>query len=238
MNNSSQVVKKDSLVQTRATLKWEDQGIIHRDSHYIPKLNIWCDQLPRGLEQKLMDSRIGDCISLKFPAEILIPSHESHKMFTLKRSQYLPKSGYQDEEPQPGRFYPMGNLRGISGIFRSDVRPFLVRELDKESIKIDCNHPLARKALKLELRIEAIESIFQERGGECIDLASHLSNGGSGMHTGQVKFGTESYIEQPYYREDENNDSGFYKTERLQSHLDEVARNEIAKLYHMLLQPG
>ena len=57
-------------------------------------------------------------------------------------------------------------FRGISGIFRSDVRPFLVRELDKESIKIDCNHPLARKALKLELRIEAIESIFQERGGE------------------------------------------------------------------------
>ena len=30
----------------------------------------------------------------------------------------------------------------------------------------------------------------------------------------------------------------FYKTERLQSHLDEVARNEIANLYHLLLQPG
>ena len=53
-----------------------------------------------------------------------------------------------------------------------------------------------------------------------------------------MNFGTESYIEQPYYREDENNDSGFYKTERLQSHLDEVARNEIEKLYHMLLQHG
>ena len=93
--------------------------------------------------------------------------------------------------------------------------------MEKESIKIDCNHPLARKTLKLELRIEAIESIFQERGGECIDLASHLSNGGPGMQTGQVNFGTESYIEQPYFREDENTDSVFYKTERLQSHLPE-----------------
>ena len=157
MKNSSQVVKKDSLVQTGEILNWEDLGIIHSDSPSIPKLNIWCDQLPRRLEQKLIDSRIGDCISLKFPAEILIPSHESHKMFTLKRSQYLPKSGYQDGESQPGRFYPMGNIRGISGIFRSDARSFLVRELDKESIKIDSNHPLARKALKLELRIEAIE---------------------------------------------------------------------------------
>ena len=100
-----------------------------------------------------------------------------------------------------------------------------MRELDKESIKIDCNHPLARKTLKLELRIENIESIFQERGGECIDLASHLSNGGPGMQTGQVNFGTEYYIEQPYFREDEINDSVFYKTERLHSHLDEVARN-------------
>ena len=53
-----------------------------------------------------------------------------------------------------------------------------------------------------------------------------------------MNFGTEYYIEQPYFREDENNDSVFYKIERLQSHLDEVARNEIAKLYHMLLQPG
>ena len=129
-------------------------------------------------------------------------------------------------------------LGGISGIFRSDVRPFLVRELDKKSIKIDCNHPLARKALNLELRIEAIESIFQERGGECIDFASHLSNGGPGIQAGLVSFGTESYIDQTYYREDENYDSGFYKTERLQSHLDELARNEIKKLYHMLLQPG
>ena len=51
------------------------------------------------------------------------------------------------------------------------------------------------------------------------------------MQTGQVNFGTDYYIEQPYFREDENNDSVFYKTERLQSHLDEVARNEIEKLY-------
>ena len=100
-----------------------------------------------------------------------------------------------------------------------------VLDTSKESIKIDCNHPHARKALELELRIEAIESIFQERGGECIDLASHLSNGGHGMQTGQVNFGTEYYIEQPYFREDEINDSVFYKTERLHSHLDEVARN-------------
>ena len=58
------------------------------------------------------------------------------------------------------------------------------------------------------------------------------------MQTSLVNFLTVSYIEQSYCREDENNDSVFYKTERLQSQLDEVARNEIEKLYHMLLQHG
>ena len=55
-------VTKTALIQARGTLVWEENGVLHRDTCHLPKLNLWRDLLPPELEQKLLEAENGDKI--------------------------------------------------------------------------------------------------------------------------------------------------------------------------------
>ena len=110
--------------------------------------------------------------------------------------------------------------QGMHGVFRSDLRPFRIIDRDANHFWIDCKPLLAGRDLKLELDLETISASQQERGGQCIDLASKLSEGGPGMQASIKGVKTEFESGTPYFRVDEDNDLNFYQKPRMLPHLD------------------
>ena len=228
-------VTKTTLIQARGTLVWEENGVLHRDACHLPKLNLWRDLFPPELEQKLLGAEAGEKIEMTFPAGNLIPDHDPAKIFKVYSGQFDFNEEDPFIEPKLGLFYRLGCLTGMSGVFRSDLRPFRIIDQDANQIWIDCNPPLAGRDLMLELDLETISASQQERGGQCIDLASKLSEGGPGMQAGLNGLKTEFNSGKSYFREDEDNDLNFYQKPRLLPHLDIGARAELEGLYARLL---
>ncbi len=228
-------VTETNLIQARGSLVWEENGVIHRDTCNLPKLNLWRDLFPPELEEKLLGAEEGEKIEMAFPAGSLIPDHDPAKVFKVYSSQF----DFSEEdpliEPKLGLFYRLGCLTGMHGVFRSDLRPFRIIDRDANQIWIDCNPPLAGRDLKLELDLETISASQQERGGQCIDLASKLSEGGPGMQASIKGIKTEFESGTPHSREDGDNDLNFYQKPRMLPHLDTQAQAELEGLYGQLL---
>ena len=94
---------------------------------------------------------------------------------------------------------------------------------------------MAGRDLGLESDLETINASQQERGGQCIDLASKLSEGGPGMQASLKGLKTEFDSETTYFREDGDSDFNFYQKPKLLPHLDLHARAEPEGLYARLL---
>ena len=81
-------VNQTALIQARGTLVWEENGVLHRDTCYFPKLNLWRDLLPPELEQKLLGAETGEKIEITFPAGTLIPGRYPAKVFKVYSKQF------------------------------------------------------------------------------------------------------------------------------------------------------
>ncbi|MAE44461.1 MAG: SAM-dependent methyltransferase [Magnetovibrio sp.] len=229
-------VTQSSLIEARGSLQWRDRGVEHCDTCHLPKLNLWRDLLPPGLGQRLLGAEVGEIIEMDFAPGTLIANHDPGKVFHVHSSQFDFAEMDPLKEPRVGLFYRLGCLQGMSGIFRSDLRPFRIIGREAEGFRIDCNHPLAGRKLRLELRLESIRVSRQERGGQCIDLASKLGEGGPGMQAGLQAVKTEFDLEEPFSRKDEELDLNFYEKPRLIPHLDRRAQTELEELYFKLLK--
>ena len=231
-------VTKTTLIQALCGLVWKENGVIHHDNCYFPRLNLWRDLLPLELEQKILVANEGEKIIIACPAGSIIPDHDPAKVFKVNSKYFEFKKDDQLKELRIGLFYKLGCLKSMSGVFSADIRPFRIIDQNPNQISIDCNPPLAGKDLCLELDIETISASKQERGGQCIDLASKLSEGGPGMQASLKDVKTEFDSGKAYVREDEDNDLNFYQNPRLVPHLDKRAQAELEGLYGRLLTKG
>ena len=228
-------VTETTLIQARGSLLWEENGVIHRDTCNLHKLNVWRDLFPPKLEEKLLGAEEGEKIEMAFPAGSLIPDHDPAKVLKVYPSQFDFNEENPLEEPKLGLFYRLGCLKGLHGVFRSDLSPFRIIDRDASQFWIDYNPPMAGRDLRLELDLETISASQQERGGRCIDLASKLSEGGPGMQASIKGVKTEFESGNPYSREDGDNDLNFYQKPRMLPHLDTQAQAELEGLYGQLL---
>ena len=218
------------LVDSVWRLTWESQDAVHTEELFVP-FNPWRDAglCPPALAQHFEHPEPGDRCRLTLPPGEFIPPRQADKEYDLPLGHFA--SGTRT--PRAGRFYPKHLLKGCSG----NLTPFRCIEVGNGSLTADFNHPLAGKSLSLEVITREIQQKRAERGGECRDWLDHLTSG-PGIQARHQGRPTDFFTDDPFQRQDEGNDAGFYAQPRLVDHVDTRAQATIAAVHSRLLRPG
>lgn len=228
----------DSLADFKLTMTWSNQEITHTEVYFADEANLYRDFFPKNIAEQLLNKPVGEKISLLFKPGELLPVRSEKNIHRIRPNQCNMKIiPGKPEQPRKGRFYPKGILGGITGVFSENVTPFRVLDADENRVIADFNHPLADQALVLTVEILYIKSKRKERGGACMDWAEPLTSG-PGIQSRFEGKTSDFFSDDPFSREDDHSDKEFYAKERLVSHIDELARKNLADFYGQRLKKG
>lgn len=227
----------DSVADISFRLDWKSDLAEHTDIFFGQKVNFWRDCFPDELRGDLMGRTIGETIQAEFEPGGIIPLADNRKTFDIRDRQFGRRFNNESVEPRSGRFYPKGILAGIANVFSQNIEPFrLAKKLDSD-IRVDFNHPMAGKPVRLTAEIRDIGLKKSERGGTCQDWAETLTMG-PGMQARWKAGPTDFFSDDPFRRADKNPDALFYKNPRFVSHLDDHAKNTVGEFYAKYLKNG
>jgi len=225
---------KNSAAAMEFSFTWETDVGSHTDCRYVQNVNLWRDIFPGTLHESLMDKTAGDVIETVFEPGDLIPDFNDSLIVGIKGKQI---DRDMASNPRYGRYYPKGMLGGVAGIFKENREPFRCAQSDDTGIHADMNHPLSGRSVLMKTEIETVGSRHSERGGSCMALEDLVLNG-PGMQTRINGRATDFFSDDPFSRDDETDDAGFYERPRLVNHLDDMAIEVISDVYGRLIPPG
>jgi hypothetical protein len=231
-------ISEVSLATLQFQLDWLSDVARHKDVIRAEPVNLWRDLLPEPVERALKGSTAGDRLFFSFPPGQVAPPFEPKKRFKLNSRQFERREIDSHKiEPRRGRFYPKGLLQGIPGVFSNNVTPFRCANVTPSEVTVDFNHPLAERAVDLQVTVDDVREKNGDRGGRLEDWMEVLANG-PGMQARYNGSATDFFSDDPFARTDEEDDALFYKEPRLITHIDSQAQKIISTLYGDLLQPG
>ena len=231
-------ISNDNLATLRFELDWLSDVARHKDVVRAEPVNFWRDIFPEPVGKGLQGSATGDRLHFSFPPGQITPPFDSKKRFQLKNQQFERREiNSLKIEPRQGRFYPKGLLKDVSGVYPNNVTPFRCSKVTPTDLIVDFNHPLAEKAVELQVTVDDVRTKNGDRGGKLEDWMEVLTNGPGmqGRHNGSA---TDFFSGNPFARSDENEDTLFYKEPRLVTHIDSQAQAMIKTLYGDILKPG
>ena len=220
-------------------LNWESEHAQHEEHHYFQGINLWRDYFPGMLGERLIESEDGEWVEETFPAGELVEPASNSNVIQVNKDRIRPIGRSKIMiTPHKGRFFPRSMLVGTAGIIESQIQPLRIVDLNGVSMKVDLNHPLARRDITVNLRVAGERYTGkEERGGRCNDVVYDQLNGGPGMQT-PIEGGTDFYVEDGFSRVDELPDTQFYQQERLIGHIDRQASSLLSAYYARYLKPG
>lgn len=131
--------------------------------------------------------------------------------------------------PVPGRFYPRVAFAELAEGPR-DTRPARLLAAAEGLIRVDPNHPLAGREVRLEVGPTEAEPAPGLRMRDLFD--------GPGLQHPPADSAAAYLQLDGFFRQDEASDARFYMQPRFAHHLDAVCRREISALYGRFLAPG
>lgn len=210
---------------------WENQGIPHHEHYLIKKLNPWRDLDINPILKPAVLASTGQTIHLEAQAGQLVGLPDPKKQQTVKCRQIrLP-----DHELMKGRFYPLGLVSGLTGVFRENITPFRLVELTEDEAVINYNHPFAGIPAKIAVTILERSTRGSERGGSCVDWIEQALSGPGMQQRVQSDKATAFFPDNALARKDETPDERFYAQDRFVSHIDATASRHIGDIYSRLL---
>ncbi len=224
-----------ALADLSIDITWNKNGIKHREHYFADQFNCWRDTIPGSVFDNIMDCSLKDAISFKLNPGELVPEYRKDKV--IVQSLKGLNSNLSFDGFKPGRFYPKGILSGVRGVFRSNMNPFRCLNVDSKSITADINHPMAGLPLSVEMSVDCAYDKSEERGGSCTDWIE-LALSGPGMQARYNGLPTDFLSGNPFRRRDSLPDPVFYEKDRFVSHVDDMAKQNISRLYKTLLKPG
>jgi len=142
----------------------------------------------------------------------------------------LPASHFRlSVPPVPGRFYPRVAFPELARGPR-DLQPMRLLEAANGRLRLDPNHPLAGREVRMELRLSEAEPA---PGGRMAELFA-----GPGLQVPPSDPAAAFFQLDGFSRQDEAEDGLFYAQARFTHHLDACCRREIARLHGRFLAPG
>jgi hypothetical protein len=218
------------LVDSVWHLHWESQVAVHTEELFVP-FNPWRegDLCKPALARHLEHPEPGAYFKSAWAPGEFLPRHRPDQEHEFPLQSFA--SG--ERPPRVGRFYPKGLLLGFFG----NPVPFRCIGRENGRFAADFNHPLAGQSLSLEVIVREVKQKPGEKGGECQDWLDVLTTG-PGIQARSPGIPTDFFADDPFHREEEEPDAGFYTQPRLVSHVDTQAQAAIAALYSRLLKPG
>ncbi len=231
-------INSESIVDLILHLKWKSNFAVHTDGYQASRINIWRDLLPPELLDVLMQKEAGERLQVPFNGGNIVAAFGSENLFDVKRDQFDRRFMQEiDTEPRLGRFYPKGMLKGITGIFRTNLQPFRCVGLNNGHMTVDFNHPLAGKELELSVVVGKVGRKSAERGGTSIDWMELLTSG-PGMQARWQGQKTDYFSGDAFEREETRGDAEFYRKPRFVHHIDETAREMVRNTYGRFITDG
>lgn len=228
-------INDDMLADLLLSIHWSSGSAKHTECYQANQVNIWRDYLPEKLLRELYGKQTGDQIALDFNAsEIVMPFNDKNRL-SIKRSQ-IKRAPDRNEERKLrlGRFYPLGIVEQMTGIFSANLMPFRCTGINNGHLNIDLNHPLAGKDISLTALVGGVEEKKSERGGASVSWLEELLDG-AGMQARWNDVSTDYFSEKPFARDDEDEDAIFYKQPRLVQHIDDNAVEVVKNTYGRFL---
>lgn len=231
-------ISKDSLATLEFQLTWTSDIGRHTEIYLAEHVNFWRDVFTEEVFKTLMGSREGEHLRFSFTPGELTPSYDSKKILALDNRQFERRriNGHRIE-PRFGRFYPKGLLKGLAGIYAGDIQPFRCVGVESPHLTVDFNHPLAGKAVELEIIVRDVREKTTDRGGRLTDWMETMTDG-PGMQIRCNGSPTDFFSDTPFVRPDERDDRIFYEQPRFVTHIDSQAIETISTLYGNILKPG
>lgn len=231
-------IDEKSKIEMVLNFKWSSQFAQHEEIHFC-NVNVWrdIDLFPIKIKDNILGKEEGDVFSVAFKKGELF-KYSDDNVLDLEIKQFQPPHPYRSSiKPKLGRFYPLGFFIGLREVFPQNIRPARVIEITNGRIKIDINVPISFYDIEVEGHILKVRKKTSEVGGECREwLAISLENG-PGMQIRYKNIPTDFEFENPetYLREDESDDTIFYKQPRLTTHIDAKCHENLMMLYEKLL---
>ncbi|MDY6951968.1 MAG: methyltransferase domain-containing protein [Thermodesulfobacteriota bacterium] len=232
------MISPDGLAALEFELTWNSEMGKHTEVYMAEHANLWRDLLPQKVSQSLTETRPGEYIEHAFhPGELTTPYSE-RRLHTLGQKQFESrKINGRPIRPRYGRFYPKGLLKGLAGVFSSNVEPCRCVGVGPSRLSVDFNHPLAGKETKLKVTVHSAGEKPGDRGGRLTDWMETIADG-PGMQVRANGKPTDFFSDNPFSRGDEKDDALFYRNPRLVTHVDAKAQRIIQALYGKRLKPG
>lgn len=219
-------------------LAWKSRFADHTDCYYAKRVHFWRDLFPPRVYETLIGKSEGEDVLLAEDIRAVLSPFDPDHVFDIEQRhfdrRYDPSVA---EGPRFGRFYPKGILSGIPNVFRGNVEPFRCVGITETDLTVDFNHPLSRFDGRLSARIRSVGTKSGDIGGSCTDWIETITCG-PGMQARYNGKPTDFFSNDPFRREDENDDALFYAVPRLTTHIDDEAISNITALYGALLRDG
>ncbi|MGD8989895.1 MAG: methyltransferase domain-containing protein [Desulfobacterales bacterium] len=230
-------ISDDVLASMEFSASYRHNGILHTDCYYGHRVNLWRDILPRRIREDLHGKQSSDLVVSEAGPGTLVAARDERRIYQVRQRQITPLSPQVDPiQPRFGRFYPLGILNKVAGVYPNNMAPFRCVSANEDTIEADANHPLADKVITFKASIKDVREKFEEHGGTSIDWAETVLSG-PGMQARVNGRPTHFFIDDPFHRTDESPDRRFYQQPRLVQHIDTTAIDTISRLYGRLLQP-
>jgi FKBP-type peptidyl-prolyl cis-trans isomerase 2 len=230
-------ISEDVLATIEFNVSYKHNGIRHHDGYYGQRINLWRDLLPAQLYEAVQGKRAGDQVELEIEPHTWVAARDEGKIYEVPQDRISALSPQADPvHLRFGRFYPLGVLKNIAGVFPNNLTPFRCISANGAGIKADANHPLTEKSIQFKAIIRNVREKFEEHGGTSIDwIETALS--GPGMQARVNGEPTDFFAGRPFRRSDENEDRLFYDRPRMVNHIDAAAAGILRQLYGKRIPP-
>lgn len=227
------MITSESIADVEFSLSWKSPEAHHTEILFR-RINFWRDIMPGDLYADFMGDSKGKKISRCYRAGEFLPVYNQHGEMKVRRHQLDERRA----KLRTGRFYPKGILRGMAGIFPENIEPFRCVHIDDDLIHADFNHPMAGRDICLMAEVSDITPKANTLGGECVVLSEVLTSG-PGMQT-RWKEKPTIFLNNPdeFRRDDEEDDSVFYRKPRFVMHIDSLASSNLSKALSRYLRNG
>ena len=230
-------ISEDILASIEFYLSYEHNGIQHTDGYYGQRINLWRDILPAQLLEEIQGKQTGDQVELDIKPGTWVAARDERKIYEVPQFHIsAPSPQAETIHPRFGRFYPLGILKNITGVFPNNMTPFRCISANGAGIKADANHPLTEKSFRFKAIIRNVREKFEEHGGTSIDWAETALSG-PGMQARVNGDPTHFFADHPFRRADESEDHLFYEIPRMVNHIDGTAIDMIRQIYGKQIPP-
>ena len=171
-------ISEDVLASIEFNIAYKHDGIQHTDCYFGQRINLWRDILPPQLLEEIHGKQNGDHVVLDVRSGTWVAARDERNIYKVRQQQIRALSPQADPiQPRFGRFYPLGILKNVAGVYPNNLTPFRCISANGDGIKADANHALTEKPLQFKAIIRDVREKFEEHGGTRIDWAETVLSG-------------------------------------------------------------